>query len=186
LPLDTVAEQARLLKGQGFREIVITGIEISAYGKDLSGCTSLIDALREASRAASDVRIRVGSLDPRVISDQFCEELRSIPNLCNHFHLSVQSGCDDTLRRMGRRYGTDDVLGAVSALRRLFPNCGITADLIAGFPGESDMEFEKTQLFIRQSAFSDMHIFPFSGRPGTKAAKMPNQIGKSVKVARAR
>jgi threonylcarbamoyladenosine tRNA methylthiotransferase MtaB len=186
LPLDSIADQAGLLREQGFREIVITGIEISAYGKDLSKKLSLIDALRIASGAASDVRIRVGSLDPSIITDEFCEELRSIPNLCDHFHLSVQSGCDDTLNRMGRKYSTDDVMGAISALRRLYQNCGITADLITGFPGESDAEFEKTQLFIRQAAFSDMHIFPCSERPGTLAAKMPNQIGKGVKVRRAR
>jgi threonylcarbamoyladenosine tRNA methylthiotransferase MtaB len=186
LPLGDIAEQARLLNEQGFREIVITGIEISAYGKDLAGKPTLIEALLAVSKVASGARIRLGSLDPRIIDNEFCEGLRNVPNLCDHFHLSVQSGCDATLRRMGRKYSSQDVLDSIAVLRRQFPNCGVTADLITGFPGESDSEFEKTQLFIQQAAFSDMHIFPFSARPGTRAANMPNQVGKDIKARRAR
>jgi len=127
----------------------------------------------------------MGSLDPGIITDEFCVGLGDIPNLCDHFHLSLQSGCDETLRRMGRGYVTSAVYEAISALRRRFPDCGITADLIVGFPGETDAEFEKTMLFIKNAEFSGMHIFPFSQRPGTRAVEMPDQITKIVKRERA-
>ena len=181
-----IGEQAKQLSQQGFREIVITGIEISSYGKDIPDTPSLIDVLKIVSEAAPDVRIRLGSLDPSIITDKLCTELLGIINLCDHFHLSVQSGCDETLLRMGRKYTTDGVLHAITKLRKQFPNCGITADLMVGFPGETDVEFEETQQFIKQAAFSDMHVFPFSPRPGTRAAKMPNQISNSIKKNRAK
>ena len=147
---------------------------------------SLPDALAAISAAAPNTRIRLGSLDPSAINEGFCIKLSGIPNLCNHFHISLQSGCDETLSRMGRKYDTNDVRGAMALLRAIFPGCAITADLIAGFPGETDGEFACTMDFIKESAFSDMHIFPFSSRPGTPAAEMPNQIDKSVKRERAR
>ena len=186
LPLHNIAEHAKLLNEQGFREIVITGIEISSYGKDLENKPTLINVLNEVSAAASNTRIRLGSLDPSLITEDFCKDMSKIDNICDHFHLSVQSGCDETLKRMGRKYTTSDVLNAISTLRAFFPNCGITTDLLVGFPGETDEEFEKTQQFIKQAAFSDMHIFPFSSRPYTKAAKMPNQVKKDVKTKRAK
>ena len=186
LPLDRVAEHARSIAEQGFREIIITGIEISSYGKDLEGTPSLTDALQTISKAAPKTRLRMGSLDPCVVTEEFCDKLLDIPNLCNHFHLSLQSGCDDTLKRMGRKYDTGLVKKAISNLRRLFPDCGITADLITGFPGETDAEFEQTLEFITDAAFSAMHIFPFSPRPGTRAADMPLQVEKSTRQNRAR
>ena len=186
LPVQRAAEQAQSLAEQGFREIVITGIEISSYGKELKDGVTIIDAIGAVSRAAPDARLRMGSLDPRIFSDSFCQELRAIPNLCDHFHLSLQSGCDETLREMGRKYDTETVSKSISSLRELFPNCGITADLIAGFPGEADADFNKTLSFIESMKFSRMHIFPFSPRPGTRAAVMPCQIKKNVRQERAR
>ena len=186
LPISRAAEYARLLAERGFREIVVTGIEISSYGKDLDGAPSLPDAVREICAAAPKARIRLGSLDPGAVTGEFCLKLGGIPNLCDHFHLSLQSGCDDTLRRMGRKYGTGEVRAALASLRRQYPGCGITADLIAGFPGETDEEFAQTMGFIKAAGLSDMHIFPFSPRPGTLAADMPGQVEKGVKRERAR
>jgi len=186
LPLARAAENAGLLGGRGFREIVITGIEISSYGKDLDGAPSLERAAREIGAAAPNARLRLGSLDPGAVTGEFCRELGAVPNLCNHFHLSLQSGCDDTLRRMGRKYGAGEAREAMGSLRQTFPDCGITADLIVGFPGETDAEFGQTLDFIGAAGFSGMHIFPYSPRPGTRAAEMPEQVEKSVKRARAR
>jgi len=186
LPLERAAAHARRLDEQGFREIVVTGIEISSYGKDLDGSPSLADAIRTISEAAPRARLRLGSLDPGTITEGFCGGLGAIENLCDHFHLSLQSGCDQTLRRMGRGYGASSALEAISSLRRRFPGCGITADLIAGFPGETEAEFGQTMLFIKAAEFSGMHIFQFSPRNGTKAADMPQQVAKSVKRERAR
>ena len=186
LPLERVAEHARMLDARGFREIVITGIEISSYGKDLVDHPMLTYAAYIIGQAAPNARLRLGSLEPGVVTEGFCISLGAIANLCNHFHLSLQSGCDGTLRRMGRKYDTNTAFETVSLLRNRFPDCGITADLIVGFPGETDAEFEKTLEFIKDAAFSDMHIFPFSMRPGTRAADMPDQIAKEVKRERAR
>ena len=185
LPVERAAINARRLADEGFREIVITGIEISSYGKDLPGGPTLIDAVRAIGGASPSARLRIGSLDPGAMSDSFCRELSGISNLCGHFHLSLQSGCNETLRRMGRRYDTHAVLKAISSLRRFFPDCGVTADLIVGFPGETDEEFDTTLEFIKSAKFSDMHIFPFSPRPGTPAAIMPDQVEKSVRRERA-
>ncbi|MDR2570857.1 MAG: tRNA (N(6)-L-threonylcarbamoyladenosine(37)-C(2))-methylthiotransferase MtaB [Oscillospiraceae bacterium] len=191
LPLERVALYAKQLEERGYKEIIITGIEISSYGKGLHKTHEpspfgLLDAIRTVSSAAPLVRLRLGSLDPAVLTDEFCQKLSEIPNLCNHFHLSLQSGCDATLERMGRKYRTCDIKKAITSLRMSFPDCGITADLIVGFPGETEIEFEQTLDFITQAKFSDMHIFPFSSRPGTRAADMPEQIEKTVKKERAR
>jgi len=186
LPPDLAAEHARQLGHMGFREIVITGIEISSYGKDIMGSPSLADAIREISAAVPNARLRLGSLDPGIITEAFCTDMSRISNLCRHFHISLQSGCDATLRRMGRKYETGTVFAMLGQLRRKFPGCGITADIITGFPGETETEFEQTIRFIRAAAFSDMHIFRFSPRPGTAAAEMPEQIPKVVRRDRAR
>jgi len=185
LPVALAADQASQLGRQGFREIVVTGIEISSYGTDLADSPPLTRVVREIGAAAPNARLRLGSLDPGSVTGAFCRELSDIPNLCGHFHLSLQSGCDDTLRRMGRKYDTGAAREAILALRRMFPDCGITADLITGFPGETGAEFEQTLAFIKSAAFSDMHIFPFSPRPGTRAADMPEQVVKSVRRERA-
>jgi len=188
LPLEWVIEYARQLNEQGYKEIVVTGIEISSYGKERSLC--LAGAIKAISNAAPDARIRIGSLVPSLLTDEFCRDMSEIPNLCNHFHLSLQSGCDGTLKRMGRKYTANEVLKSIGSIRKHFnkngKDCGITADLIVGFPGETEDEFEKTLDMIRQAKFSDMHIFPYSVRPGTKAAGLPLQTDKNTKKERAK
>jgi len=190
LPLSRMAEYAKQLEEQGYKEIVITGIEISSYGKDfsqppLTATPSLITAIRTISSAAPNTRLRLGSLDPTMLTDEFIIQLRDIPNLCDHFHISLQSGCDETLRRMGRKYNTKHVQKAIDSIRNYFKECGITADLITGFPGEAEVDFNRTMAFIKKAAFSEMHIFPYSPRPGTKAEGLPNQIDKKIKKERA-
>ena len=189
LPLDRIKEYAKQLENQGYKEIIITGIEISSYGKDLPptlSTTSLINAIKTIHTAAPSTRLRLGSLDPAILTDNFIQELSNIPNICNHFHLSLQSGCDETLKRMGRKYNTSQTQKAISSLRSHFTNCAITADLITGFPGETEAEFEQTLNTITKAKFADMHIFPFSPRPKTKAADMPGQIENKIKKERAR
>jgi threonylcarbamoyladenosine tRNA methylthiotransferase MtaB len=186
LPLQKAVAEARRLNGEGYSEIIVTGIEISSYGKDFADGTTLLHAIRGVSAAAPDARLRLGSLEPTTVTEEFCAEIKKLPNLCDHFHLSLQSGCDETLRRMRRKYSTADFLQSVETLHRYYPQCGITADLIVGFPGETDKEFQTTLEFINQCAFSSMHIFPYSPRPGTPAAVMDNQVDKHVKQERAK
>ena len=184
LPMEQARLQVRALRGEGYREVVITGIEISSYGQDFRDGTSLIDLLELIAAEAPDMRIRLGSLEPRTITRAFCERASALPSLCPHFHLSLQSGCDATLKRMNRRYDTARYLESCTLLREFFDDPAITTDLITGFPGETEEEFAETLAFIERCGFADMHIFPYSIRPGTKAAEMP-QIEKSVKEARA-
>ena len=184
LPLETAVEQTAELREQGYREIVITGIEISSYGRDLPGDVGLIDLLEAVSAAAGDMRIRLGSLEPRTITEDFCHRAAALPNLCPHFHLSLQSGCDETLRRMNRRYDTARFYQSVELLNRWFDRPAVTTDLITGFPGETEEEFSRTLDFIRRCRFAAMHVFPYSIRPGTKAAAM-EQLPAVVKEQRA-
>ena len=184
LSLETAMEQAAKLKEEGYREIVVTGIEISSWGKDLKNGQSLIDLLEGISAAAPGVRIRLGSLEPRTITEEFCRRAAAIPGLCPQFHLSLQSGCDETLKRMNRKYDTERFLESVRLLNAHFDRPAVTTDLITGFPEETEEEFTKTLDFIQACAFAQMHIFPYSIRPGTPAAKM-KQNPKSVKEERA-
>ena len=186
LPPERVRDEAGRLGREGYGEIVVTGIEISSYGKDLGGAVSLADAVEAVCAAAPHARVRLGSLEPGTVTAELAERLSRLPNICGHFHLSLQSGCDATLRRMKRKYTTSAFYDAVKLLRRHFPDCGLTADLIVGFPGETDTEFEETLAFIKKCAFSAMHIFPYSVRPGTLAATLPDHPDKAVKKARAR
>ena len=184
LPLDKAAEQAAGLKAAGYREIVLTGIEISSWGQDLKDGKSLIDLLETVAAAAPGVRLRLGSLEPRTVTEDFCRRAAALPDLCPQFHLSLQSGCDETLRRMNRKYDTARYLQSVELLNRFFDRPAVTTDLITGFPEETEAEFEQTLAFIRACGFARMHIFPYSIRPGTPAAKM-RQVPKSVKEERA-
>ncbi|MBQ6755847.1 MAG: tRNA (N(6)-L-threonylcarbamoyladenosine(37)-C(2))-methylthiotransferase MtaB [Oscillospiraceae bacterium] len=186
LPLEACAEEAKKLALAGYREIVLTGIEIASYGKDLEGRPTLTDAICAIAGAAPDCRIRLGSLEPTVVTEDFVRRLHECGNVCDHFHLSLQSGCDKTLKNMNRKYGTARFYEAVELLRRFFPNCGITCDLITGFPGETESDHAETLEFIQKCAFSAMHVFPYSRRKGTPADKMDCQIEKRVKQARAR
>mgnify|MGYP002762800440 FL=1 len=184
LPLETAAAQTRQLRAEGYRELVLTGIEISSWGHDLKNGTGLIDLLEAVSAAAGDMRLRLGSLEPRTITEDFCRRAAKLPNLCPHFHLSLQSGCDATLKRMNRRYDTARFYESVQLLNRYFNRPAVTTDLITGFPGETEEEFTQTLAFIEKCGFAAMHIFPYSIRPGTKAAAMP-QLTAAVKEERA-
>lgn len=186
MPLEQASAEAKRLAGEGFREIVVTGIEISSYGKDLRDGNHLADIISAIAQAASDVRIHIGSIEPTVINDEFCRSLAAHGNICPHFHLSLQSGCDKTLKAMNRKYDTAAFYSAAKLLREHFPGCALTADLITGFPGENESDHEKTMEFIKKCAFSAMHVFPYSIRPGTKAAEMPDQNSSAVKSARAK
>ena len=186
IPLDRAVGEALRLQKEGYSELVITGIEISSWGKDLGGTSGLAVLVTAVAESVPGMRIRLGSLEPNAVTQDFCTALSPLPNVCGHFHLSLQSGCDETLRRMRRRYDTDRFAEAVQLLRHFFPGCAVTADLIVGFPGETEEEFRKTLSFIERCAFSSMHIFPYSVRPGTAAAVMETQIEKSVRLDRAR
>ena len=185
LPKAEAVAQTRRLREEGYRELVITGIEISGWGHDLKNGETLIDLLEAVSEAAGDMRLRLGSLEPRTITEDFCRRAARLANLCPHFHLSMQSGCDDTLRRMNRKYDTARFYESVSLLRQYFDRPAITTDLITGFPGETEEEFAQTLAFIEKCGFAAMHIFPYSVRPGTKAAAMPDQCTAAVKEQRA-
>ena len=184
LPEQAAAEVDRLAR-QGVHEIVLTGIEITSYGRDLTPPISLTALLCDLLAAQPAVRFRLGSLDPRIIDDAFCERLRGFDNLARHFHLSLQSGCDSVLRRMGRRYTTAAYLARVQQLREAFPDCSITTDLIVGFPGETEEEFSQTLAFLQSCGFAAVHVFPFSVREGTRAAQMDGQLPAEVKAERA-
>ena len=185
LPKAEAVAQTRRLREEGYRELVITGIEISGWGHDLKNGETLIDLLEAVSDAAGEMRLRLGSLEPRTITEEFCRRAARLPNLCPHFHLSMQSGCDGTLRRMNRKYDTARFYESVSLLRQYFDRPAVTTDLITGFPGETEEEFAQTLAFIEKCGFAAMHIFPYSIRPGTKAAAMPNQCTAAVKERRA-
>ena len=184
LPISEAVAQTGQLAAEGYQEVVITGIEISSWGQDLDGEKSLMDLLEAVSAAAGEMRLRLGSLEPRTITEDFCRRAAKLTNLCSHFHLSLQSGCDETLRRMNRRYDTERFYKSVTLLREFFPGVAITTDLITGFPGETEEEFQKTLDFIRRCEFAQIHVFPYSVRPGTRAAAM-EQLPKSVKEERA-
>ncbi len=185
LPLAQAAEQAAGLAAAGYREIVLTGIEISSWGRDLEGRPGLAELIETVCAAAPGVRVRLGSLEPRTVTEDFCRRCAALPDLCPQFHLSLQSGCDETLRRMNRKYDTARYLRSVELLNRYFDRPALTTDLITGFPEETEEEFEQTLDFIRRCGFARMHIFPYSIRPGTPAAEMV-QVPKAVKAERAR
>ena len=183
-PLETAVTQAAQLAAEGYREIMLTGIEISSWGRDLKNGKSLIDLLEAICAAVPGVRVRLGSLEPRTITEEFCRRAAALPNLCPQFHLSMQSGCDATLKRMNRKYDTARFYESVELLNRFFDRPAVTTDLITGFPEETEEEFAQTLDFIRRCGFAQMHIFPYSVRPGTPAAKM-RQNPKAVKEERA-
>ena len=186
LPLADCVRQARELEAAGYREIVLTGIEISSWGQDLEGKPELIEAIEAICQGLSpDTRVRLGSLEPRTITPDFCRRAAALPNLCPHFHLSMQSGCDTVLARMNRKYDSNRYYESVKFLHEVYDRPAITTDLIVGFPGETEEEFQQTLDFIQKCAFSAMHIFPYSKRPGTPAAKLPGQVRNAVKEKRA-
>ena len=185
-PLELAVQQAKELAQKGYKEIVITGIEIASWGVDLPGKPPMTQMVAAVCAAVPGLRVRLGSLEPRVITREFCTEMTKYPNLCPQFHLSMQSGCDTVLARMKRKYDTARYLESVRLLNTHFPGCAITTDMIVAFPGETQEEFLRSLDFIRRCGFADMHIFPYSRRPGTPADKMPGQLGNDVKDARSR
>ena len=185
-PLELVVEQAKTLAEEGFREIIITGIEIASWGVDLPGKPKLETLITAVCEAVPGLRVRLGSLEPRVITEEFCTTMASLPNLCPQFHLSMQSGSDTVLARMKRKYDTARYLESVELLYQYFPGCAVTTDMIVAFPGETEEEFQESLSFIQKCRFADMHVFPYSRRPGTPADKMPGQHPNAVKEDRSR
>ncbi len=182
--IDDICNEVEKVAQTGIKEIVVTGIHISSYGKDLKDKPKLIDLLEKIHNIEGIQRIRLGSLEPLIIDQEFVTKIKSLPKICNHFHLSLQSGCDETLKRMNRRYTTDDFRKIVKLLRNNIPEVALTTDVIVGFPGETDEEFNTTYEFLKEINFSKMHVFKYSPRRGTKAASFPNQIDGTIKDKR--
>ena len=179
-----IEKEVKALAGKGYREIVLTGIHLSSYGKDLREETNLLDAVRLVHGIEGVERIRLGSLEPRIVTREFAQALKEMPKVCPHFHLSLQSGCEATLKRMNRHYTPEEYLEGCRILREVFENPAITTDVIVGFPGETEEEFEETREFLKKVHFYEMHIFKYSRRAGTRADRMPDQVPESVKTAR--
>lgn len=186
LPIADAVSFAADIEAQGYKELVLTGIEIASYGVDLEGKPDLADVVCAIAKAAPSVRLRLGSIEPTVITEEFCRRLAEAGTLCRHFHLSLQSGCDRTLKNMNRKYDTTTFFEKAELLRRYFPDCGITCDIIVGFPGETDEDQKTTLEFMKKVAFSDAHIFPYSRRPGTPADKMDAQLDRKTKAKRSK
>ena len=185
-PLQLAEQQAKELADAGYREIVLTGIEIASWGVDLPEKPGPDQLIQAVCAAAPSCRVRLGSLEPRIITEEFAEKMAKLPNLCPQFHLSMQSGCDTVLARMKRKYDTARYLQSVEILKKHFPGCAVTTDMIVAFPGETEEEFAESLAFIQKCGFADMHIFPYSRRPGTPADKMSGQHDNATKEARSR
>ena len=181
-PSDVISEAAALVEA-GYQEVVLTGIHISSYGIDLEGA-DLLSLIRELHGIEGLKRIRLGSLEPRIITREFAEGLKALPKVCPHFHLSLQSGCDDTLKRMNRHYLASEYYEKVELLRQIYDMPAITTDVIVGFPGETEEEFEITRAFLEKVDFYEMHVFKYSRRQGTNAAKMKDQVKDGIKTER--
>ncbi len=184
-PEEVVAE-VRELAAAGYQEVVLTGIHLSSYGVDFKEeeNENLLGLIRQVHEVEGIRRIRLGSLEPRIITDDFAKALASMPKFCPHFHLSLQSGCDETLKRMNRHYTTEEYAAGCDILRRYFDNPAITTDVIVGFPGETEEEFEATKAFLERIGFYEMHIFKYSRRAGTRADRMPEQVPEQIKNVR--
>jgi len=183
---ESVIKEIQEISKKGIQEIVITGIHIASYGKDFKENYKLIDLLEEINKIEGIKRIRLGSIEPPLITDEFISRLSKLEKVCHHFHLSLQSGCDETLQRMNRRYTTTEFKEVVERLRNTYQDVILTTDIIVGFPGETEAEFNKTYEFLKQIKFYKMHIFPYSIRKGTKAAEMPNQVESQEKETRSK
>ena len=185
--LDEVVAEVRELAAAGYQEVVLTGIHLSSYGVDFKEeekKENLLSLIKQVHEVEGIRRIRLGSLEPRIITEEFAQALASMPKFCPHFHLSLQSGCDKTLKRMNRHYTTEEYAAGCEILRRYFDNPAITTDVIVGFPGETEEEFEATKAFLERIGFYEMHIFKYSRRAGTRADRMPDQIPEQVKSVR--
>ena len=183
---ENILSEIRQIAKKGIQEVVITGIHIASYGKDFQDSYQLIDLLEEINTIEGIKRIRLGSLEPLLINEEFLNRLKKLEKICHHFHLSLQSGCDETLKRMNRRYTTEQFRRIVQLLRNTYSDVMLTTDIIVGFPGETEEEFETTYQFLKEINFYKMHIFKYSPRKGTKAAQMKEQISGDKKEQRSR
>lgn len=182
--MDSVIDEISRLAEAGVKEVVLTGIHISSYGRDMDGDTGLADLVENISKIEGIERIRLGSLEPGIITEEFAHRIKAVDKLCPHFHLSLQSGCDSVLRRMNRKYTCSEYMEKCELLRKVYKNPAITTDVIVGFPGETEEEFECTRKYLEDINLYEMHIFKYSQRKGTPAATMPNQVDPSVKNSR--
>ncbi|WP_101908805.1 tRNA (N(6)-L-threonylcarbamoyladenosine(37)-C(2))-methylthiotransferase MtaB [Marasmitruncus massiliensis] len=181
-PMDELFEELRGLAASGYQEVVLVGINLSCYGKELG--LRLIDAVELACRTKGIQRVRLGSLEPELLTDEDIERMAALPQMCPQFHLSLQSGCDETLKRMNRHYDTAEYTRITESLRRHFDHCAITTDIMVGFPGEDEEEFSRSLAFAEKIAFAKVHVFAYSQRPGTRAAVLSQQVSKAEKASR--
>lgn len=182
--LENVVQEITQIAKKGIKEVVITGIHVASYGIDFDENIRLIDLLEAIQKIDGIERIRLGSLEPNIITEEFVERLKRVTKMCDHFHLSLQSGCNETLKRMNRKYTVEAFEKEVNLLKKTFPNVALTTDIIVGFPGETEEEFEKTYMYLENIKFTKLHVFKYSIRKGTVAAKMENQVGDSIKEER--
>lgn len=181
---ENVIAEVERLAANGFKEVVLTGIHLSSYGVDFEEATGLLELIQAVNAVKGIERIRLGSLEPKIVTEHFASELSKLDKICPHFHLSLQSGCDATLKRMNRKYTTKEYERGCELLRKYFVHPAITTDVIVGFPGETEEEFEQTKAYLEHIHFYEMHIFKYSKRKGTRAAAMPDQIDEQIKAAR--
>lgn len=181
---EDVLEEVKTLAGNGYKEVVLTGIHLSSYGIDFDGERHLLDLIQAVHGIDGIERIRLGSLEPGIITEEFTKAISELPKMCPHFHLSLQSGCDATLKRMNRRYTSAEYVERCRILRKYFENPALTTDVIVGFPGETEEEFEESRAFVDSIDFYETHIFKYSRREGTKAAVMENQVSEQIKAER--
>lgn len=181
---ENVIAEVERLAANSFKEVVLTGIHLSSYGVDFEEATGLLELIQAVNAVKGIERIRLGSLEPKIVTEHFASELSKLDKICPHFHLSLQSGCDATLKRMNRKYTTKEYERGCELLRKYFVHPAITTDVIVGFPGETEEEFEQTEAYLEHIHFYEMHIFKYSKRKGTRAAVMPDQIDEQIKAAR--
>lgn len=181
---ENVIAEVERLAANGFKEVVLTGIHLSSYGVDFEEAIGLLELIQAVNAVKGIERIRLGSLEPKIVTEHFASELSKLDKICPHFHLSLQSGCDATLKRMNRKYTTKEYERGCELLRKYFVHPAITTDVIVGFPGETEEEFEQTKAYLEHIHFYEMHIFKYSKRKGTRAAVMPDQIDEQIKAAR--
>ena len=182
--IENVIAEVERLAANGFKEVVLTGIHLSSYGVDFEEAVGLLELIQAVNAVKGIERIRLGSLEPKIVTEHFASELSKLDKICPHFHLSLQSGCDATLKRMNRKYTTKEYERGCELLRKYFVHPAITTDVIVGFPGETEEEFEQTKAYLEHIHFYEMHIFKYSKRKGTRAAVMPDQIDEQIKAAR--
>lgn len=187
--IESVVSEIEKIAKEGIKEVVITGIHVASYGKDFDNENTskkirLIDLLEAINKIDGIDRIRLSSLEPTIVDEEFATRLSKLDKICDHFHLSLQSGCDETLKRMNRRYNVDEYYKGVELLREYFPDAAVTTDVIVGFPGETEEEFNITKKYLEKVCFYEMHVFKYSRRKGTAADKMPDQIPENIKSER--